>query len=45
MSKKYQKVKGYFDNEFWSAAMVADAVEKGWITPDEYEEITGEAYW
>ncbi len=42
MSNKYEKVKGYFDNGLWSINRVANAVEKGWITVEEYYEITGE---
>lgn len=44
MSKKYEKVKKYYDNGLWSKSRVADAVVKGWITLAEYYEITGENY-
>lgn len=44
MSKKYVKVKKYFDNGFWNAERVASAVIKGWITADEFREITGVFY-
>lgn len=44
MSKYYNLVKRNYDNGFWSIDKVRDAVAKGWITVDEYEEITGEAY-
>ena len=44
MSKKYEKVKGYFDKGFWSQRQIGDAVKKGWITAEEYREITGEDY-
>ncbi len=44
MSKKYVKVKKYFDNGLWNEARVADAVMKGWITTDEFREITGVVY-
>lgn len=44
MSKKYAKVKAYFDNGLWSSRQVRNAVVKGWITPAEYEQITGESY-
>lgn len=44
MSAKYSKVKGYYDKGLWSMRMVADAVKKGWITAEEYEEITGQNY-
>ena len=43
-SAKFEKVKGYYDNGFWSKAKVHNAVVKGWITAEEYEEITGEPY-
>lgn len=44
MSKKYTKVKGYYDKGFWSKRQVGDAVKKEWITTDEYKEITDEDY-
>ena len=44
MSKKFAKVKRYYDEGLWSKAMVANAVVKGWITANEYEIITGEPY-
>ena len=43
-SAKFEKVKGYYDNGFWSKTKAHNAVSKGWITAAEYEEITGEAY-
>lgn len=43
MSKNYAKVKRYYDNRLWSAAMVHTAVGK-WITAEEYKEITGKKY-
>lgn len=44
MSKKYKTVKAAYDRGSWNAEMVRNAVAKGWITADEFEEITGEAY-
>lgn len=44
MSAKFYKVKGYYDNGLWNKAMVRDAVIKGWITEEEYKQITGEEY-
>lgn len=41
---KYDKVKYYYDNGYWSIQRVHDAVEKGWITPEQFEEITGKPY-
>jgi uncharacterized XkdX family phage protein len=43
-SAKFDKVKGYYDRGLWNNARVANAVVKEWITPAEYEEITGEPY-
>ena len=42
-SKNFEKVKGYYDDGFWSENRVRSAVGK-WITADEFEEITGEIY-
>ncbi len=44
MSKYYNLVKKNYDNGFWSIDKLMDSVVKGWITADEYEEITGEVY-
>jgi len=44
MSKKYKTVKAAYDRGSWNKEMVGNAVEKGWITAEEYELITGEAY-
>lgn len=41
MSKKYKKVKEYYDKGYWSIRRVYDAVTHGWITADEYKDITG----
>lgn len=43
-SKKYATVKKYYDSKLWSIKRVHDAVVKEWITPEEYEEITGQPY-
>lgn len=43
-SAKFELVKGYYDDGIWKKKAVRNAVVKGWITGDEYEEITGEAY-
>jgi len=43
-SKKFQKVKDWYDSDMWTKKMVHDAVVKGWITAEEFEEITGEPY-
>lgn len=44
MSSKYKKVKYYYDTGLWSIHRVRDAVIKGWITPEEFYEITGVVY-
>lgn len=43
-SKNFDKVKYYFDEQLWSIYRVGEAVKRGWITAEEYEEITGEPY-
>ena len=43
-SKNYYKVLDYYEQGFWSIKKVRNAVAKGWITPEEFEEITGEQY-
>ena len=43
-SPKFEKVKSYYDRGLWNKRMVHDAVVKGWITEEEYEEIVGEPY-
>lgn len=44
MSNKYEKVKSYYDRGLWDVSRVRNAVVKGWITPEEFMEITGQAY-
>lgn len=44
MSAKFEKVKGYYGKGLWNKVMVRNAVVKNWITAEEYELITGEAY-
>ena len=41
MSKKYEKVKYYYDKHLWTKEQVANAVKKSWITQAEYETIVG----
>lgn len=43
-SKKFNKVKKFFDDGFWTVEMVRNAVVKEWITAEEFKEITGEEY-
>lgn len=44
MSKNYAKVKGFYGRGLWSKARLKNAVKARWITPAEYELITGEKY-
>lgn len=44
MSRKFEKVKYYYEKRLWTKEQVANAVKKGWITTDEYRDITGEDY-
>lgn len=44
MNSKYEKVKKYYDKGLWNIERVANAVLKGWITIDEFYEITGETF-
>ena len=41
---KFEQVKNFYELGTWSKSRVHDAVIKGWITAQEYEQITGEAY-
>lgn len=43
-SEKYTTVKSYYERKLWRLAQVRNAVKKGWITAEEYVEITGEIY-
>lgn len=47
-SKHFDNVKGYYDRGLWNKARVRNAVtnpkSNPWITAEEYELITGEAY-
>jgi uncharacterized XkdX family phage protein len=40
----YETVKRNYERKLWSKAMVKIAVRKGVITPEDYQEITGEPY-
>lgn len=44
MSANFDKVKDYYDRGLWNLGQVRNAVLKGWITAEEYREITGEEY-
>ena len=41
---KYEMVKRFYDSGAWSEHRVHEAVVKGWITPEQYTEITGKEY-
>lgn len=43
-SEKFELVKGYYDSGEWKKKAVRNAVKRGWITVEEYYEITGEVY-
>ena len=43
-SKNYDKVKGFYGAKLWNEVRVRNAVVKGWITEDEFDEITGASY-
>ena len=43
-SPKYDNILQWYSMGMWSLKMVKNAVVKGWITEEEYEEITGEVY-
>ncbi|NLV57958.1 MAG: XkdX family protein [Clostridiales bacterium] len=40
----FETIKRNYDRGLWNKAMVRLAVRKGVITPEQYLEITGEAY-
>ena len=42
-SENYEKVKGYYDRGLWKIERVRKSVGI-WITPEEFEEITGEPF-
>ena len=43
-SKHYQKVTRYYDLKMWDETRVRNAVRMGWVTEEEYREITGREY-
>lgn len=43
-SKYYEKIKTYYDEHWWNETKVRNAVDKGYITEEEYEEIVGIKY-
>lgn len=43
-SKDFDKYKYYYDSGFWNKKALKNVVKKGKLTPEEYEDITGEPY-
>lgn len=43
-SPNYEKVKRYFRLKLWNETRVRYAVKKGWITEEEFRNITGIPY-
>ena len=41
---RFEKVKLYYEKGLWDKSRVRNAVVKGWITAEEYENIIGEPY-
>ena len=41
---KYESVKRFYQLKVWSIDKVRDAVVKNWITPEQFQEITGQEY-
>ena len=40
----FDRIKYFYNAGLWNKQMVKMAVRKGVITPEQYEEITGESY-
>ncbi|MBR6859855.1 MAG: XkdX family protein [Acidaminococcaceae bacterium] len=40
----FEKIKKWYEEGLWTKAMVRNAVRKGKITAEQYEEIVGEPY-
>lgn len=43
-SKWFEKIRLWYTKNLWTKEMVANAVAKGIITSEEYQEIVGEPY-
>ena len=43
-SKNYSNVKHWYSMKVWNETRVRNAVKMGWITKDEFKEITGKDY-
>ena len=40
----YERIKRYYELGVWTKERVRQAVEKGWLSAEEYAGITGESY-
>ena len=40
----YEKIKKYYESGLWDEQRVREAVAKGFITPEQFKEITGNDY-
>ena len=40
----FRRIKDFYDEELWTKEMVYNTVAAGRITPEQYEQITGEPY-
>lgn len=43
-SNNYDKVRRWYNMRMWNETRVRNAVRMGWITEEEFTEITGKAY-
>ena len=43
-SEKFEKVKRFYTLKVWNETRVRNAVKMGWITEEEFTEITGNDY-
>lgn len=43
-SEKYSLVLDFYKRHLWTEKMTRNAVVKGWITEEEFQEITGRPY-
>lgn len=44
MGIHFETLKNCYENGIWTKSQISDAVIKGWITAEEYKEITKEEY-
>lgn len=44
MSAWAQRIKRFYDNQLWTLDQVKDGVKTETISPEEYEQITGQIY-